>query len=301
MTTELGSPIDILKPVSGLVPVVLSSPHSGQVYPDAFLRDVRLNMQQLRRLEDAFVDCLFDTAPDLGIPMLRARFARAYVDANREAYEFDADMFDEAMPDHVNLGSVKAKAGLGTIPSRIGGQAIYRSKLALKEAERRIAAAYRPYHQALQRLIEEGRRQFGQVLLLDCHSMPSFSTNGVLVNGAQGSGLIDFALGDRFGRSCAPVVVHGAEAFLRAKGFRVARNRPYAGGYITARYGQPEVGIHALQIEVRRGLYMTEKTMSLHENISELKSVLRELMAWLIEMTSDVTPRDRAEPLSSAI
>ncbi|MGI9450698.1 MAG: N-formylglutamate amidohydrolase, partial [Geminicoccaceae bacterium] len=237
MTTELGSPFDIVQPRRGSVPVVLSSPHSGQIYPPCLLRDVRLNLSQLRRLEDAFVDRLFDTAPYLGAPLLHARFARAFVDANREAYEFDAALFDEPLPAHVNPNSAKAKAGLGTIPSRIGGKAIYRSKLSMDEAERRIRLAYWPYHHALQGLIDECRTRFGQVLLLDCHSMPSFSANGVLTNGsadneASGRDVIDFALGDRFGCSCGSSIIHRAEIILRRRGFKVARNRPYAGGYI---------------------------------------------------------------------
>lgn len=297
MTTELGSPIDIVQPERGSVPVVLSSPHSGQIYPPCLLRDVRLNMNQLRRLEDAFVDRLFDAAPKLGAPFLHARFARAFVDANREAYEFDAALFDEPLPAYANPNSTKAKAGLGTIPSRIGGQPIYRSKLSLDEAERRIHLAYWPYHHALQRLIDDGRSRFGQVLLLDCHSMPSFSANGVLANGSSGSGMIDFALGDRFGSSCAPSIIHRAEAFLRMKGFRVARNRPYAGGHITAHYGQPEIGIHALQIEVRRGLYMNEATMHLHSNNAEIRAVIQELLGWLIELMSDVTSPRHCEAL----
>ena len=288
MTTELGSPIEIIQPERGSVPIVLSSPHSGQIYPSCLLREVRLKMAQLRRLEDSFVDHLFDTGPRLGIPFLHARFARAFVDANREAYELDATMFDEALPAYANPTSAKAKAGLGTIPSRIGGQGIYRSKFSLDEAERRIRMAYWPYHHALQRLIDDGRARFGQVLLLDCHSMPSFSASGALVNGVRGNGLIDFALGDRFGSSCQPSIIHRAEAFLRSKGFRVARNRPYAGGYITSHYGQPDIGVHALQIEVRRGLYMNEKTMQLHNNIGELKTIIQGLLAWLVEMMRDV-------------
>jgi len=297
MTTELGSPIDIVQPTRGSVPLVLSSPHSGQIYPPCLLRDVRLNLHQLRRLEDAFVDRLFDTAPYLGAPLLHARFARAFVDANREAYEFDAALFDEPLPAHANANSAKAKAGLGTIPSRISGKTIYRSKLSMEEAERRIRVAYWPYHQALRRLIDESRSRFGEVLLLDCHSMPSFSANGVLANETWGSGMIDFALGDRFGCSCAPSIVHRAESFLQEKGFRVARNRPYAGGYITAHYGQPEIGIHAMQIEVRRGLYMNESTMNLHPNNTEIRVVIQELLSQLIELMSDVTQPRHCQPL----
>lgn len=285
MTAELGSPIDILQPKRALVPLILSSPHSGQIYPPCLLRDVRLHPNQLRRLEDAFVDRLFDEAPSLGASFLHARFARAFVDANREAFELDAELFDEPLPAYANPNSAKAKAGLGTIPSRIAGQPIYRSKLSLDEVERRIRLAYWPYHHALQRLVDERRSRFRQVLLLDCHSMPSFSANGTLTSGAPG-GMIDFALGDRFGSSCAPTIIQRVETFLAGKGFRVARNRPYAGGYITAHYGQPDAGIHALQIEVRRGLFIDEKTQRPHDALCEIKTIIGELLTWLVALMS---------------
>lgn len=300
MTTELGSPIDIVQPRRAPVPVVLSSPHSGQIYPPCLLRDVRLNLNQLRRLEDAFVDRLVDSAPSLGAAILHARFARAFVDANREAYELDKGLFDEPLPAYANPNSAKARAGLGTIPSRIAGQPIYRSRLSIDEAERRIRLAYWPYHHALQRLLDERRSHFGKVLLLDCHSMPSFCANGTLAHESSSSGMIDFALGDRFGSSCAPSIVQHAETFLRQKGFSVARNRPYAGGYITAHYGQPEIAIHALQIEVRRGLYMNENTLGLHSDIGEIKTVIRELLIWLIDLMGDQKARPRFDDVLPA-
>lgn len=300
MTTELGSPINIVQSKRGSTPVVVSSPHSGQVYPPCLLRNVRLNLSQLRRLEDAFVDRLFDSAPSLGAPFLHARFARAFVDANREPYELDNDLFDEPLPAYANPSSAKARAGLGTIPSRISGQAIYRSRLKLHEAERRVRLAYWPYHHALQHLLDERHARFGQALLVDCHSMPSFSANGTLANGTSGTGMIDFALGDRFGSSCAAEIVGQAESFLRMKGFRVARNRPYAGGYITTHYGQPERGVHALQIEVRRGLYMDESTICLHRNIAEIKEVIQQLLGWLIDLMSDLIAVPRLNAFSAA-
>jgi N-formylglutamate amidohydrolase len=274
MTSELGPPFEVLQPETGSVPLVLSSPHSGEVYPPSLLSAIRIQFNQLRCLEDAWVDQLFGCATELGAPLLRARFARAYVDPNREAFELDAALFEGPLPAYVNAGSVKARAGLGTIPSRIGGKAIYRSRLEFGEAERRIRLAYWPYHQALQNLLERARHQFGVVLLLDCHSMPSFADNGA----TSQEGSVDFALGDRFGRSCAPPIIERVETVLRGSGFRVARNRPYAGGHITARYGQPETGVHALQIEVRRGLFMEERTREPHPAAADLQRVLRGLL-----------------------
>ena len=223
MTPELGPPIEVLHPDAGALPLVISSPHSGQIYPPSMVRELRLPVEHLRCLEDGQVDWLFGAAPALGAPLLRARFARGYVDPNREAFELDPALFDR-LPDHVNANPARARAGLGTIPSRIGGEEIYRWRLSFDEAEQRVRLAYRPYHHALQNLLDQAHAAFGTVLLLDCHSMPSLAPNGA----AATEGAIDFALGDRFGRSCSPLVVGRVEATLRRHGFRVARNRPYA-------------------------------------------------------------------------
>jgi N-formylglutamate amidohydrolase len=291
MMPELGPPIEVLEPETGLAPLVISSPHSGDVYPPSLLRAVRLQQSQLRCLEDGWVDRLFACAPKIGAPLLRARFARAYVDPNREAFELDPELFEGPLPNHVNAGSAKARAGLGTIPSRIGGKPIYRARLEFGEAERRVRLAYWPYHQALQDLLRRARQEFGAVLLLDCHSMPGFAANGP----SPPDGEVDFALGDRFGRSCAPAIVERVEALLRRQGFRVARNRPYAGGHITARYGRPESGIHALQIELRRGLFMEEGTRRPNPAALALERGLRELLADLATFVAQqMVPRPAA-------
>jgi N-formylglutamate amidohydrolase len=289
MTPELGPPFEVLRPETGSAPLVLSSPHSGDIYPASLLKTLRLHRSQLRCLEDGWVDRLFACATGLGAPLLRARFARAYVDPNREAFELDPELFNGPLPAFVNAASVKARAGLGTIPSRVGGKAIYRTRLDFGEAERRIRTAYWPYHEALQGLLAQAQDEFGVVLLLDCHSMPSFAATG----GAAHEASVDFALGDRFGRSCAPAVVERAEALLRRKGFRVARNRPYAGGHITARYGRPDAGVHALQIEVRRGLFMEERTREPTPAVPELEAVLHELLSELLRFFMVAPPTSR--------
>lgn len=280
MTPELGPPIDVLHPSVDAVPLVVSSPHSGQIYPPSLLGEIAVGPAELRRLEDGCVDRLFDCAPALGAPLLRARFARAYVDPNREAFELDAALFDHGLPGHVNASSTKARAGLGTVPSRIGGLPIYRGALSFAEVEQRIRLAYWPYHLALQRLIARSLAEFGVALLLDCHSMPRQSAEG------DDGALIDVALGDRYGRSCATTVVDHAERLLRGLGLTVARNRPYAGGYITARYGQPKTGVHALQIEIRRDLYMDETTLEPDAGLDQVRPLLRALLAHLAEVVT---------------
>ena len=291
MTPDLGPPIDLLLPEGSWAPLVISSPHSGQIYPPSLLGELRLDLPDLRCLEDGWVDRLFGCGPALGAPLLRARFARAYVDPNREAFELDPELFQGPLPDYVNAGSLKARAGLGTIPTRIGGRAIYRGRLEFSEAERRIQLAYWPYHRALQGLLAKARAQFGAVLLLDCHSMPSLTGNGA--SGTEPA--VDVALGDRFGRSCASLIVERAELLLRQSGLTVARNRPYAGGHITARYGRPETEVHALQIEVRRCLFMDERTFRPRRTLEDLGKVMGTLMTGLADaMVGEVLAKGRA-------
>jgi N-formylglutamate amidohydrolase len=290
MTLDLGPPIAIVEAEADLLPLVISSPHSGQIYPPSLLSEIRIDLQHLRRLEDGCVDHLFGDGPSVGAPLLHALFARAYVDPNREAFELDADLFDGPLPGYVNLNSAKARAGLGIIPSRVAGHPIYRSRLRFEEAEHRLRSAYWPYHDALQGLLTKAMRQFGVVLLLDCHSMPSLGANG----DAATDRAVDFALGDRFGRSCSAALIETAEAILRAKGFSVARNRPYAGGHITTAYGCPEADVHALQIEVRRELYMDERTLTPHAALNDLRIVVRDLLVELgRSVVDELTPRSQ--------
>jgi N-formylglutamate amidohydrolase len=245
-------PFEVLAPREQSIPLVLASPHSGCDYPSDLIAASRLDPLTLRRSEDSFVDEIFGGGPRLGAPLLRARFARAYLDPNREAWELDPAMFEDALPDYVNHGSVRVKAGLGTIARVVAsGEDIYARKLRFADAVARIERLYKPYHRALAQLLEGTRRRFGYYLLLDCHSMPSAAE--------RGRGRVDVVLGDCHGASCAPELVETAQRFLAARGYAVVRNAPYAGGFTTHHYGRPADGGHALQIELNRGLYMDER------------------------------------------
>ncbi|WP_431305792.1 N-formylglutamate amidohydrolase [Sediminicoccus sp. BL-A-41-H5] len=242
---------DLTRPVHHVAPLVFVSAHSGRDYPEEFLAAARLDATALRKSEDAFVEELFAAAPALGAPLLAARFPRAWCDANREAWELDPGMFDEPLPDWVNSASPRVGAGLGTIARVVAnGEAIYRRRLSFQEAERRVRLSWEPFHATLAALVAETRERFGTCLLVDCHSMPS----GVASNGEAP----EFVLGDAHGSACAPRATRAIEALLQARGRRVRRNDPYAGGYITRHYGRPRENIHAIQIEMARHLYMDE-------------------------------------------
>ncbi len=242
------------RPTGGLVPLVLSSPHSGRHYPTRFLQASRLELASLRRSEDCFVEELFVDAVGLGAPLLAARFPRAYIDVNREPFELDPELFSDALPDYANTRSLRVAGGLGTIARVVAdGEEIYHSPMRTMEALQRIQQLYRPYHQTLSTLLEQARRHFGSAVLIDCHSMPS--------NGCGTSSRPDFVLGDRFGTSCDPALTRRVADVLKEMGYDVALNRPYAGGYITEHYGRPSLGTHALQLEVNRALYMDEQAL----------------------------------------
>jgi len=252
----LAAPYDIRRPGRPIAPVVFASPHSGDLYPPEFLAASRLAPLALRRSEDAFIDELFAPAPAHGAPLLRATFPRVMVDPNREPYELDPTMFEDALPAYVNTRSPRVAAGLGTVARVVAsGEEIYRAPLRFAEAERRLETYYRPYHRALAQLIAETREAFGVCLLVDCHSMPSV---GGPMDADPGHKRVDIVLGDCHGTSCAPAITDLAEEAVQAAGLRAVRNDPYAGGYTTRHYGRPAEGVHVLQIEINRALYMDE-------------------------------------------
>lgn len=281
---EAGSVVGVQEPPEGIArrPLVLSSPHSGAVYPADFLRQSRLDPVSLRRSEDCFVDQLFAAAPQHGATLVRALFPRAYVDPNREPYELDPAMFADSLPSFANTRSLRVLGGLGTIARVVAdGAEIYREKLPFAEAEARIAACYRPYHLALTVALGEAEALHGMVVLLDCHSMPSIAGPG---ERDSGRGRPDIVLGDRFGMSCAPLVIETAENLLRSRGYRVGRNDPYAGGYITHHYGRPRRGRHALQIEINRALYMDEARLEPNAGFGRVRQDLEALVAALASL-----------------
>jgi len=232
-----------------LTPIVCASPHSGRHYPEYFARSAIIDHDALRSSEDVLVDVLIERAPYFGASLITATYARAYVDLNREPYELDQDMFIDEFPSYVKSKTARVAAGLGSIAKIVGeGREIYGGKLAFDEARRRIETVHRPYHRALQGLLDDACGRHGCAVLLDWHSMPSAA--------GTGAGDFDVVLGDRFGVACAPRLTMLVEAIFRAEGYTVARNAPYAGGYTTEHYGRPAAGVHALQIELSRALYL---------------------------------------------
>jgi N-formylglutamate amidohydrolase len=255
-----GEILSLTGPARPATPLVLGSPHSGDVYPADFVSSSRLPAQTLRRSEDAHVDALATPAAEaLGAPLLAARFPRAFLDVNREPFELDPRLFDGRLPAFANTRSLRVAGGLGVVPRIVGeGLEIYARRLPLAEGLARIEALHAPYHDALEGLLARARAEFGLAVLIDCHSMPAAPTQR-----AAGERL-DIVVGDRFGSSAAPELVAAVVEAFRQAGRRVGLNKPYAGGYVTERHGRPAQGLHAIQIEIARDLYMDERTLQPH-------------------------------------
>ena len=266
-------PFDLVRPAAPATPLVHASPHSGRLYPAELLEASALDAAAIRRSEDAWVDELIAGAPGSGGTLIKARYARAYVDLNREPYELDQAMFEDELPAFAQARTARAAAGLGSIARIVAeGQEIYARNLTFAEVARRIETVHTPYHETVSDLLREARDRFGGALLIDWHSMPS----GVAGPGRRAP---DFVLGDRFGAACAGAVTRWVERELEAAGYVVARNAPYAGGWATAVYGRPAEGRHALQIEINRALYMDEATLEPLRGAMTLRRDLDRLFA----------------------
>jgi N-formylglutamate deformylase len=273
MPDEFDPPFEILEPKEWRGPAIFNSPHSGKVYPQAFLVATRLDLATLRRSEDCFVDELVRGVVDRGFPLMRAHFPRCYIDVNREPYELDPRMFEGRLPAFANTRSMRVAGGLGTVARVVGdAQEIYSQRISVDDALRRIEMLYKPYHRALRRLFARAHQAFGAAILVDCHSMPSAGS------AKDERPRADVVLGDRYGTSCAGAVSETVESTLREFGLSVSRNKPYAGGFITEHYGNPAAGLHAIQLEINRALYMDERRFERNANFQSLAGKL-ELLA----------------------
>lgn len=266
----------VLHPEQNTSCVVFASPHSGRSYPLAFLEATALDDHAIRSSEDAFVDQLFGCAPAFGASFIEASVPRAFVDLNRSPDELDPALI---MGVRSQSHNPRIASGLGVIPRVVAnGRAIYRGKITLADAQKRLDDFWHPYHGMLQGLLDAAHRRHGQAILVDCHSMPHEAVQSSLFTGIKRPEIV---LGDRFGAAAGPGVVDRIEAAFTAQGFVVARNAPFAGAYITQAYGRPSRGQHAVQVEIDRSLYMDERRIQPNANFAAVQAALRRVVAEL--------------------
>jgi N-formylglutamate amidohydrolase len=250
--------------LDGASPLMLASPHSGTHLPPEFLAASRLAESQLRRMEDAHVGALLEPCVALGIPLIEATHSRAVIDLNRAEDELDPGMFAGRVVATPRLTD-RVRRGYGLFP-RVAApnQPIHAARLPAALAEERLAALHRPWHGALAEGLAAARRRHGYAVLLDIHSMPPL----------DGVAAPQLVLGDLHGRSAAPALVDWIEQAFAAEGLKVGRNSPYAGGHTTERHGRPLEGLHCLQLEFDRTLYMEMGSLAPTDGFAPLSALI---------------------------
>ncbi|MEG3160466.1 N-formylglutamate amidohydrolase [Sphingomonas sp. LB2R24] len=229
-------------------PVVISVPHAGRDYPLSLKTALRVPLAALLPLEDRLVDAVARSART-DQAMIIQRRARAWIDLNRGEDERDAQLDEGARSIPPAQQSAKLRSGLGLVPRRVSGAGdLWARRFTDAEVTARIVNDHRPYHAAVAAALQAAYARFGVAVLLDVHSMPPLGPGGTRI-----------VLGDRFGHAAAPRFVDRAETVCTAHGFSVARNTPYAGGHILERHARPDLGIHAIQLELDRTIYLDRK------------------------------------------
>lgn len=272
---------DITPPRAGHSPLVLDSPHSGNVYPEDFGTDVPLD--RLRRAEDSYVNELYAKGPELGASLVAARFPRSYIDPNRSLLDIDASMLDAPWPGPA-IPSAKTEKGIGLIWRVLdNGEPIYGRKLSVAEVKQRIVRYHQPYQRAVKDCLDAVHDHFGGVWHLDLHSMPAVSS--LISEEGAGKPRPDFVLGDRDGTTCEPEFTTMVASALRALGYEVKVNDPYKGVELVRAFSDPKAQRHSLQVEVNRKLYMDEATREKSAGFAVLKTNLDSLLVSVAEYT----------------
>ena len=274
----------IVEPSTLTSGVVFALPHSGRDYGVSFLNQSILDKISIRSSEDAFLDQLIDGIEKYGAPKIIANAPRAFIDLNRSTDELDPALISGIKN---NIRSPRISSGLGIIPRVVShGKEIYRGKLSLEQAQSRIEYYWKPYHKDLSNLLKRAQSIYGQSLLIDMHSMPheAVSTQSSFIKAPE------IVVGDRFGMSSDPEFTNLIVSILKQHGFRVAKNTPFAGAFITKHHGKIKDRTHAIQLEIDRSLYMDEERILPNSGFEKLKS---QLFPALIQISSLICKSDK--------
>lgn len=256
-------------------PVVISVPHAGRDYLAACVQLCRVPIAKLLRLEDRYADLLVKSCIASGYSTIIAQTPRLWIDLNRAEDDYVERGGGRNTGTHA---STKARSGLGLVPTRLSGVGdIWRTPPDVAEIGERVSHYHRPYHAAINTALKAAHARFGVAVLLDIHSMPPLA----------GDDSPKIVLGDRFGRSADMAVTDAARAACTFAGYRTALNTPYAGAYILERHGQPMAGIHALQLEVCRSLYLDDTMNTPNEGVHPLQRLVLNVAAAVSESVTN--------------
>jgi N-formylglutamate deformylase len=264
-------------------PVVVDVPHAGREVPELAASLLAVDARARDADADLFMDRVGAGAPEAGAPLLIARCSRFVVDLNRAADDVDAEAAEGA--------PAGRSAPRGLIwRMTTDGASVLRRRLRPDELAARVDRIYLPYRRRLSRLVETARVRHGVAVLVDLHSCPS---RGKPTHADPGSPRTDVILGWRAGTTCSPWVMDVAEGVFRRAGLATARDVPYRGGDIVAAVGAPELGRHALQVEVSRAVYMDERRLLPDAGAI---AALRSLLVRLVRELSAASDPARAAP-----
>jgi N-formylglutamate amidohydrolase len=240
----------VREPDGRATPLVVEVPHAGLYVDATALSTLLAPANALGRDADLYVDELFQDVPSDGAALIASRVSRYVVDLNRAENDYDALA--------VESGSARVSPHGLIWRTTTEGRSALLGPLPRSEVERRLDTYYRPYHAAIRRLLEARVASFGYAILLCAHSMPSRGRDGHQDLGRERA---DVVPGSRGRTSAAPAVIDTVDRVAREGGFSVAHDQPYRGGFSTAHYGRPDQGIHAIQVELNRKLYMNELSL----------------------------------------
>lgn len=222
----------------GTAPLLVSIPHTG--IDLAGLENRLVSPWLGRRDADWWIDKLYDFAEDLGATVVHTAISRTVIDVNRD-------------PSGASLYPGQATTGLCPTET-FDGDPLYREgeEPDASEIDERREKFFMPYHAALQAEIDRLRALHQKIVLYDCHSIRS-----VLPRLFEGT-LPVFNLGTNDGKSADPALQATVGQILAETGESFVVNGRFKGGWITRHFGQPQDGVHALQMELSNRGYMRE-------------------------------------------
>ena len=239
-------------------PILITVPHAGNIYPDLFIKNLKINLCEVRRIEDYQSNKILDQIDEQMADIIIAQCSRAVVDLNRSRNAIDHSMFNQVFEHELVSEKQMIKYGLGVFPNKIFGKTILKTPLPVSYATHMLENYYDPFHKSLHKQIMYLYNIFGFCYHIDLHTMPSKA----LLNFKKEP---DIVLGDNFGKSCSIGLINYFQNVFQENGFTVEVNNPYAGGFITRNYGNPSKGVHTIQIEINRKIYMDENKLSLKD------------------------------------
>lgn len=265
-------PFQVIAPSADRVPILLSVPHCGVEFPAEIKSEYKQSLIQNPDDTDWFVHQLYDFAPSMGITLIHAVYSRWVIDLNRDP---------QSKPLYTDGRIITATCPTTTFL----GESIYidgREELGAEEMRRRVELYYNPYHKKIQELLDDLKKQFGKVLLWDCHSIRQ------AVSTIHKEKFPDLILGDADGTSASPGLIETAISGLESGGYSFNHNHPFKGGYITRHFGRPSENQHALQLEMTKVNYMDDAEKKYDSTrANKMRNVLQSTLSNLAERLTE--------------